>query len=213
MFGQPRSLELDVDVAATGLDKYGTFGPRLGLLGGKKELVSRIRSKAWEVGLEARPIFYPAALKSLQRYNPQRVRTLVETTKLVGSELKTLLGGSVRDNQLVSQILAEDLLQLIMDRSGVSKPPIVPYEATAAVAMALLQDYGISTVHFAGVPPGTSALLFKFIPPETLERFGGKKRFAEAVDSSITRVSRLLGEKDGLRRLLFEFPEAPTKPT
>ena len=52
IFGQPRSLELDVDVAATGLDKYGTYGPRFGLLGGKKELVSRIRSRAWELGLK-----------------------------------------------------------------------------------------------------------------------------------------------------------------
>ena len=34
-FGQPRMLELGVDIGATGLDKYGTVGPRLGLLGGR----------------------------------------------------------------------------------------------------------------------------------------------------------------------------------
>jgi len=31
-FEQPRMLELGVDIGATGLDKYGTKGPRLGLL-------------------------------------------------------------------------------------------------------------------------------------------------------------------------------------
>jgi L-seryl-tRNA(Ser) seleniumtransferase len=40
-FGQPRMLELGVDIGATGLDKYGTVGPRLGLLGGRANLVSR----------------------------------------------------------------------------------------------------------------------------------------------------------------------------
>ena len=33
MFGQAKSLELGVDIASTGLDKYGTVGPRLGAAG------------------------------------------------------------------------------------------------------------------------------------------------------------------------------------
>jgi L-seryl-tRNA(Ser) seleniumtransferase len=53
-FGQPRMLELGVDIGATGLDKYGTVGPRLGLLAGRTDLVSRIRAKGFEFGLEAR---------------------------------------------------------------------------------------------------------------------------------------------------------------
>src|SRR4030095_16325928 len=41
-FEQPRTLELGVDIGATGLDKYGTKGPRFGLLAGRKDLVGRI---------------------------------------------------------------------------------------------------------------------------------------------------------------------------
>ena len=44
-FAQPKTLELGVDVGATGLDKYGTSGPRLGLLAGEKSLVARIRDR------------------------------------------------------------------------------------------------------------------------------------------------------------------------
>jgi len=80
----------------------------------------------------------------------------------------------------------------------------VPYEATAAVAMNLLKDHGIVTVHFAGVPPGTSALLIKFVPPETLQKFGGAKKFAQAVDSSITKAAQQSSEPDGIRRLLYD---------
>src|SRR5215472_14911474 len=35
-FGQPRMLELGVDIGATGLGKYGTKGPRFGLLAGRR---------------------------------------------------------------------------------------------------------------------------------------------------------------------------------
>ena len=36
IFDQPRTLQLGVDVVATGLDKYGTVGPRLGVMAGEK---------------------------------------------------------------------------------------------------------------------------------------------------------------------------------
>jgi L-seryl-tRNA(Ser) seleniumtransferase len=68
--------------------------------------------------------------------------------------------------------------------------------------MLLLRDHGILTVHFAALPPGTSALLLKFVPPETLERFGGVEAFASAVDASIDELAGLLGSPDALRALL-----------
>jgi L-seryl-tRNA(Ser) seleniumtransferase len=52
------------------------------------------------------------------------------------------------------------------------------------------------------MPPGTSSLLVKFVPPETLERFGGAEAFAKAVDSSVDRLAALLREPAALRALL-----------
>jgi L-seryl-tRNA(Ser) seleniumtransferase len=68
--------------------------------------------------------------------------------------------------------------------------------------MLLLRDHGIHTVHFAALPPGTDALLLKFVPPETLERFGGAERFAAAVEESLERLAEIVREQDGVRRLL-----------
>jgi L-seryl-tRNA(Ser) seleniumtransferase len=59
------------------------------------------------------------------------------------------------------------------------------------------------TVHFIGMPPGTANILFKFIRPETLERFGGPKKFAGAVDAAITRLGMLLREPERITSLLF----------
>lgn len=203
VFDQPRMLELGVDVGATGLDKYGTSGPRLGLLAGQKDLVARIRARGFELGLEARPMLYPAAVRSLEGYTPDRVRQLVRSTKEVAAALRARLGGRLHETPVTAQLLAEDILELAMERGGVSQPPIVPYEAAAALAMLLLEDYGILTVHFAGLPPGTASFLFKFIPPETLARFGGADAFARAVDSSLTKLASLIGEPEKIRSLLL----------
>jgi L-seryl-tRNA(Ser) seleniumtransferase len=208
IFNQPRMLELGVDVGATGLDKYGTCGPRLGLMAGKKELVGRIRSKAFEFGLEARPMLYGAAVRSLRQYDPRRVVALVECTKKLAVELRKFLGYKLHETPVTAQLRAEDILEIALERAGLQEPTIVPYEAVAALAMLLLQDYGILTVHFAGLPPGTSSLLFKFIPPETLERFGGARKFAEAVDASLNKLASIIGEPEKIRRLLLEKSES-----
>jgi L-seryl-tRNA(Ser) seleniumtransferase len=203
IFGQPRTLELGVDVGATGMDKYGTVGPRLGLLAGEAALVARIRARAHEFGLEARPMLYPAAVRSLEAYRPERVRELVETTRAVGEAMQSVFGARVHLTPVTAQLRADELLGLAMERAGVTTPPIVPIEATAAVAMLLLEDHGVITVHFAGMPPGTSSLLVKFVPPETLERFGGAEALAKALDSSVDRLAALLREPAALRALLL----------
>jgi L-seryl-tRNA(Ser) seleniumtransferase len=191
VLGQPKTLELDVDAGVTGLDKYGTSGPRLGLLGGRTELVARIRARAIELALEARPLFYPAVVRSLERYRPERVRELVATTADVAAALVERLGDWPVRTPVAVKLEGEDILAELERRGAVDRS-VVPVEATAGLAMVLLRDHGILTVHFAAIPPGISALLLKFIPPETLERFGGAGRFAEAVDASLDELARVL---------------------
>ena len=59
------------------------------------------------------------------------------------------------------------------------------------------------TVHFVGMPPGTADILFKFVRPETLERFGGPAKFAQAVDAAVSKLGALLREPDRIATLLF----------
>jgi L-seryl-tRNA(Ser) seleniumtransferase len=188
VLGQPKTLELGAEVGATGLDKYGTSGPRLGLLAGRAELVGRIRARAIELGLEARPMLYPAVVRSLERYRPERVRELVEATSALGDALELRLGARVDRTQVAVKLEGEAIL--------------AEAAARAALAMLLLRDHGILTVHFAALPPGTSALLLKFVVPETLERFGGPDRFAAAVDESLDALAALVGDERRLARLL-----------
>ena len=58
-------------------------------------------------------------------------------------------------------------------------------------------------VHFVGVPPGTADLLIKFVPPETLESFGGAEKYAKAIDHSLTRLGEMLQKPEDVRELLL----------
>ncbi len=198
---QPKMLELGAGLGATGLDKYGTSGPRLGLLAGERELVSQIRSRAVELGLEARPMLYPAVVHSLEQYRPERVRELVATTARLADALVARLGDWVVRTPVAVKLEGEDVLGEATRRAG-TESSLVPVEATAALAMLLLRDHGILTVHFAAMPPGTSALLLKFVPPETLDAFGGAEVFAAAVEASLDELGSLIGSPQRLRTLL-----------
>jgi L-seryl-tRNA(Ser) seleniumtransferase len=197
VLGQPRMLELGVDVGATGLDKYGVTGPRLGLLGGRRDLVDAIRARAIELALEARPMLVPAAVRSLERYRPERVRELVATTNELGDALERRLGPLVTRTPFALKLRGDDLLRAAGGEGA------VPVEATAAVAMQLLQDHGLLTVHFAAVPPGTPDLLLKFVPPETLASLGGAETLAAAIGESVERALAAVSDLDELRALLF----------
>jgi L-seryl-tRNA(Ser) seleniumtransferase len=212
VLGQPKTLELGAEVGATGLDKYGTTGPRLGLLAGRAELVGRIRARAIELGLEARPMLYPAVVRSLEQYRPERVRELVAATTALGDALEERLGGGVDRTPVAVKLEGEQILAEAAARAGIQVTTcyLVPYEATAALAMLLLRDHGIFTVHFAALPPGTSALLLKFVVPETLERFGGPGRFAAAVDESLDALSGLVTDVTALRALVVASDPFPT---
>ena len=97
----------------------------------------------------------------------------------------------------------EDILEIAMERAGLKQRPMMPIEASAGLAMLMLRDFGVLTVHFAGLPPGTSAMLIKFIPPETLQRFGGAEKFADALDQSLDQLAGVIGDEAAFRELLF----------
>lgn len=204
IFGQPGALSLGADIAATGLDKYGALGPRIGLLGGERDMVAKIRARAFETGMELRPMLYPAVVKSLEAYDPARVRELVATTKSLADTMRARIGGNrLLETPVILQIPGEDLLDLLMERGGLSAAPVVPYEATAGLATLLLREHGMLTVHFAGLPPGTSALLIKFVPPETLAKFGGAEAFADAINDCIDKLAGIVSNPDAMRSLLY----------
>ena len=169
--GQPGALELGADIVGTGLDKYGVTGPRLGVLAGEAALVSRIRARGFELGLEARPLLYPAAVRSLEGSTPERVRELHETSRALAAALQ---GSGRRPRQRERGGPAAARRRRPRDRARACRPAGAadrPVRGDFCPRHAARRDHGVITVQLVGLPPGTSALMLKFIPPESLERF------------------------------------------
>lgn len=206
LLGQPRSLGLGVDLGATGLDKYGVVGPRVGLLGGRADLLAAARARAFELGSECRPVLYPAVVETLRGYRDQRVRDLVASTKRAGEVLRARLGDLVTSTPFIVALSGEAIAAELDRRSGGASAPLAPIEATATLATVLLRDHGLLTVHFAGLPPGTSALLIKFLSEATLESVGGADRFADLIDRSLTTAARISTDPAAVRTLLLGEP-------
>lgn len=206
MLGQPHTLEFGADLGATGLDKYGVSGPRVGLLGGRAELVAKARARAFELGSECRPVLYPAVTRCLAEYRPERVRELVASTQEVGKALRAKLGDWVEETPFITRLPGEAILAELQRRNPSAAVDLAPIEATAAVAMTLLAEYGLLTVHFAGLPPGTAALLIKFLPPDTMAELGGAGVFAGAVDTALDAAAAIAGDLEAVRRLLHGDP-------
>jgi L-seryl-tRNA(Ser) seleniumtransferase len=201
MLDQPRALDLGVDLVATGLDKYGVTGPRVGLLGGRIDLVAKARARSFELGSECRPVLYPAVARTLESYRPERVRELVASAKQVGEALQERLGDHMIDHTPFISVLPGAAIRAeLIRRAGPGAVDLAPIEATAALAMVLLRDHGLLTVHFAGLPPGTGDLLIKFLPPETVTAVGGPAAFAATVDTALDTAAAALAD---LRTLLL----------
>ena len=134
-FGQPRMLELGVDIGATGLGKYGTKGPRFGLLAGRRSGEPdpskrfRVRHGSPATALSGHGA-YAGAIRSVAGAGA------IATTKQVAGELRLLLGNRVRETPTTVQIAADDILEIAMERGGLQKARVVSYEASAALSSA-----------------------------------------------------------------------------
>jgi L-seryl-tRNA(Ser) seleniumtransferase len=202
VLGQPRTLELGADLGATGMDKYGLAGPRVGLLGGRTDLVAKARARAFELGTECRPMLYPAVTRSLEGYRPELVRELVKSTREVGEELRERLGDWVEHTPFITRLPGEAIRDELARRAGAQSLELAAIEATAALSMILLRDHGLLTVHFAGMPPGTAALLIKFLPARVVSAIGGPQAFAAAVDGALDKAAAVVTDPEATRRLL-----------
>ena len=66
-------------------------------------------------------MLYPAVVRTLEQYSPQRVRDLIASTKQVGEELRPLIGNRLRETPTTVQISADDILQIAMERGDVKR--------------------------------------------------------------------------------------------
>lgn len=202
--GSP-SLELGGDLAITNTDKAGLSGPRAGVLVGREEPVVSVLAKASELGIEARAPIALGALRSLEAFDPEILRTEASDGADVADALEGTFGPLVvHRSDLGPSVGEEDVAEIVYGRTSesasVSGRP-VPCEITAAIGMLLLQEHAVVTVNTHGQPGGRVSLRFK--PTSGAVELIGADRLADAIEEAISRVAANLDDEVWMRSTLF----------
>lgn len=196
----PRTFDLPVDLGITNSDKAALGGPRAGIMAGRPDLVARVRTRAVELGQEAREPTGLAVLRALEHWRPDVLLSDAQHGQALGAALAARLGNNrVRQTLLGPSIAEEAVLEIMLNRAGLPREaaPIVPVEATALLGLLLLGEHGIVTVNALSEAGSRPSIRLK--PTlDAVPALGGPERLAATVDDAITRASTMLSDVTAL---------------
>lgn len=201
-WSEPRTFEMGpVDLAVCSADKH-VAGPRAGVLVGRRDLVRVIRSRAYELGLEAQASQYVGVRNALRDFDPKPVAEAGEIAK----ELLRLVAGQYGEGRAYLggpgvSLGGEEAIAIARDiRGGGVTPRLVPVEASAVVAHAMLEADGILTIAAVAMP-GSAPVVRLMMYPDGGRLGAGQ--IAASLDRGLRRLAGMLDDVEAARRLLL----------
>jgi L-seryl-tRNA(Ser) seleniumtransferase len=201
-FDEPPTYQVgEIDLAVCSADKH-VAGPRAGVLVGRKDLVTEIGSRAYELGLEAQAGQYVGVGNALRNFDPHAVRQAGELAKRLVQVLadkygpkRAYLGGPG------VSISGDDVLEIALERRGTrDKPRLVAVEAAGLVAMQMLEQDGILTIGAVAMP-GSAPAVRLMMYPDGLRL--GIEPIVASLERSIDRLSRVVDDVAAARTQLL----------
>jgi L-seryl-tRNA(Ser) seleniumtransferase len=201
-FEEPRTFQVGaIDLAACSADKH-VAGPRAGVLVGRKDLMTEIGSRAYELGLEAQAGQYVGVANALKNFDPRVVKQAGELAKQLievvvqqyGAKRAYLGGPGV-------SIAGDDVIDIALEqRGGNAKPKLVAVEAAGLVAMQMLEQDGVLTIGAVSMP-GSAPVVRLMMYPDGSRL--GIERIVASLDSSIERLAEVIDDVDAAREQLL----------
>jgi L-seryl-tRNA(Ser) seleniumtransferase len=201
-FDEPPTYQVgEIDLAVCSADKH-VAGPRAGVLVGRKDLVTEIGSRAYELGLEAQAGQYVGVGNALRNFSPHAVKQAGELAKRLVQVLadnygpkRAYLGGPG------VSIAGDDVLEIALERRGTrDKPRLVAVEAAGLVAMQMLEHDGILTIGAVAMP-GSAPAVRLMMYPDGLRL--GIEPIVASIERSIERLSRIVDDVAAVRTQLL----------
>lgn len=203
LHGGAKSLTLGADFAITNADKAGLSGPRAGIIAGAATPVLATLAKASELGQEARAPIAAGAMRSLQRFDPEDLRQEARDGQAIAEALAARFGDNVVQRSDLGPMLDEqDVMAVLLDRTGRSSTPLVPAEATALIGMILLRDQGVLTVNTHGAPGGRVSIRLK-PTAGALDAAGGAAALVAALQRALDILAERLDDDGWVTATLF----------
>jgi L-seryl-tRNA(Ser) seleniumtransferase len=201
-FDEPGTFQVgDVDIAVCSADKH-VAGPRAGVMVGRKELVTLIGSRAYELGLEAQAGQYVGVANALRNFDPRAVKEAGELAKELAQVLaakygptRAYLGGPG------VSMSGDDVLAIALERRGKrDKPQLVAVEAAGLIAMEMLERDGILTIGAVSMPGSAPAVRLMMYPDGHRLGIPG---IVTSIDRAIDRLGDVLWDVAAARKQLL----------
>lgn len=189
----------DIDVSVWSLDKH-VPGPRGAAIIGRKKLMERISSKAFQFGLEAQSGHYVAMLRGMEAIDLEAISKAGSLALKLFHRLKKRYGERVYQAGPGIAFSAEDYTDIVLERASNQETPLVSSEISIAACFLLFKHYGVVTIPITGYP-GAAPTLRLMMHPDG-DRFG-LERLEEALENVISRTVNLLQRPTEVRNLLL----------
>jgi L-seryl-tRNA(Ser) seleniumtransferase len=200
-FDEPRAFEVGaIDLAVCSADKH-VAGPRAGVLVGRKDLITEIGSRAYELGLEAQAGQYVGVANALKNFDPRAVkqagelaRQLIEVLAKQYGPRRAYLGGPG------VSLSGDDVLEIALEQRGAAKSRLVAVEAAGLVAMQMLEQDGVLTIGAVAMPGSAPAVRLMMYPDGPRL---GIERIAASLENGIDRLAQVIDDVDAARAQLL----------
>jgi L-seryl-tRNA(Ser) seleniumtransferase len=201
-FDEPRTFEVgDIDLAVCSADKH-VAGPRAGVFVGRADLITKIGSRAYELGLEAQAGQYVGVANALRNFDPGVIKRAGELAKQLIEVLQSQYGPkrAYLGGPGVS-ISGDDALDIAREsRGNGDRPKLVPVEAAGLVAMEMLEQDGILTIGAVAMPGSAPAVRLMMYPDGHKL---GIERVAASLEHGISRLAEVIDDTDAAREQLL----------
>jgi L-seryl-tRNA(Ser) seleniumtransferase len=201
-FEEPRTFEVGaIDLAVCSADKH-VAGPRAGVFVGRKDLVTTIGSRAYELGFEAQAGQYVGVANALRNFDPSVIKRAGELAKQLVEVLARQYGAkrAYLGGPGVS-ISGDDVLDIASEQRGTDeKPALVAVEAAGLVAMEMLEQDGILTIGAVSMP-GSAPVVRLMMYPDGHKL--GIERIAASLENGIGRLAGVLDDVNEARSQLL----------
>lgn len=173
-----------IDLAILSTDKH-ILGPRAGVVVGRKDLVSAVRSRAMEFGLECQSGHYTSARRALERHRLEPIKRAGELAREVLARMERKYGsGRFYLAGPGVAISGEEALALALKLSGKPSAALVPNEAATVVCNHMLREHGVLTVSSVSMP-GSAPVVRAMMFPDGVKL--GAERVVAALEDGLAR--------------------------
>jgi L-seryl-tRNA(Ser) seleniumtransferase len=164
--------------------------------------VTAIRSRALELGLEAQAAQYVGVLNALRDFDPKPIAEAGEVAREVLERLVARYGASrVYLGGPGVSIGGADALDIAGELAGArGATRLAPVEASAAVALAMLESDGVLTIAAVAMP-GSAPVVRLMMYPDGPRL--GADRIVASVDGGLRRLAGMLDDPGAARSLLL----------